>query len=52
MNPFLNEYDTPYGVPPFDKIKTTDYIPAVDAGIQQQLKEIDAIVKSKKKPYF
>ena len=52
MNPFLNEYDTPYGVPPFDKIKTADYIPAFEAGIQQQLDEVDAIVKSKKKPDF
>ena len=52
MNPFLNNYDTPYGVPPFDKIKTTDYIPAFEAGIRQQLDEIEAIVKSGKKPDF
>ena len=52
MNPFLNEYDSSYGVPPFDKIKNTDYVPAYEAGIQQQLEEIDAIVNSKKKPDF
>ena len=52
MNPFLNEYRTPYGVPPFDEIKNTDYIPAFEAGIEQQLAEIDAIVQSKKKPNF
>jgi len=52
MNPFLNEYRTPYGVPPFDQIKNTDYIPAFEAGIQQQLDEIDAIVTSKKKNTF
>ena len=52
MNPFLNEYKTPYGVPPFDEIKIADYIPAFEAGIQQQLEEIDAIVNSKKKPDF
>jgi len=52
MNPFLNEYTTPYGVPPFDQIKITDYIPAFEAGIRQQLDEIGAIVKSKKKPNF
>ena len=52
MNPFLNEYNTPYGVPPFDKIKTTDYVPAFEAGIRQQLDEIEAIVKSKKKSDF
>lgn len=52
MNPFLNEYATPYGVPPFDQIKNTDYVPAFKAGIQQQLDEINAIVNSKKKPDF
>ena len=52
MNPFLNDYTTPYGVPPFDVIKITDFIPAYEAGIQQQLSEIEAIVQSKKKPDF
>jgi peptidyl-dipeptidase Dcp len=52
MNPFLNEYDTPYGAPPFEQIKNSHYIPAFEAGIQQQLDEIDAIVNSKKKPDF
>ena len=52
MNPFLNEYATPYGVPPFDQIKNTDYIPAYEAGIQQELDEIDLIVNNKKKPDF
>ena len=52
MNPFLNEYNTPYGVPPFDQIKHADYIPAFEAGIQQKLDEINAIVKSKKKSDF
>ena len=52
MNPFLNEYDAPYGAPPFDKIKLSDYIPAFEKGIQQQLDDIDAIVNSKKKPNF
>ena len=51
-NPFMNEYKTPYGVPPFNKIKTSDYIPAFEAGIQQQLEDIDAIVQSDKKPDF
>ena len=35
-NPFLTEWDTPYGIPPFDKIKTSDYIPAIKAGIAEQ----------------
>ncbi len=52
MNPFLNEYNTPFEVPPFDKITNADYIPAFEAGIQEQLDEIKAIVDSKKKPAF
>ena len=33
-NPFLTEWDTPYGIPPFEKILPSDYIPAVKAGIE------------------
>ncbi len=33
-NPFLEEWNTPYGIPPFEKIQLTDYIPAVKAGIE------------------
>ena len=51
-NPFLSEFDTPFGVPPFDKIQISDYMPAFEAGIQQQLDEIDAIVKSRREPDF
>ena len=39
-NPFLTEWDTPYGVPPFDKISMAYYIPAIKAGIKQQEKEL------------
>ena len=52
QNPFLQEWDTPYGIPPFDKIKTSDYIPAIKAGIEQQKAEIDAIVANPEAPTF
>ena len=52
QNPFLQEWNTPYGIPPFDKIKTTDYIPAIKAGIEQQQAEIDAIVANPQAPTF
>ena len=42
-NPFLTEWNTPYGIPPFDEIQVDDYIPAIKEGIAQQQKEIDAI---------
>ena len=51
-NPFLQEWDTPYGIPPFDKITLADYIPAVKAGIEQQEKELQAILDNKETPTF
>lgn len=51
-NPFVTEWDTPYGVPPFDKIKNEHYLPAFEEGIRQQLEEIDAICNNKEKPTF
>lgn len=51
-NPFLAEWDTPYGIPPFDKIQIDDYIPAIKAGIGQQQKEIDAITANPEAPTF
>ncbi len=51
-NPFLAEWDTPYGIPPFEKIKTGDYIPAIEEGIRQQNEEIEAIVNCADAPTF
>lgn len=43
-NPFLHEFQTPYGVPPFDVLKIEHYKPAILAGIDEQNKNIEAIV--------
>ena len=51
-NPFLEEWDTPYGIPPFEKIQLTDYIPAVKAGIEEQNKELEAILNNQDAPTF
>lgn len=51
-NPFLEEWNTPYGIPPFDDIQLSDYIPAVTAGIEQQKKELDAILANPDAPTF
>ena len=51
-NPFLEEWKTPYGIPPFDKITLADYIPAVKAGIEQQEKELQAILDNPDAPTF
>ncbi len=52
QNPFLSEWDTPYGIPAFDKIQNCDYIPAVKAGIKQQKAEIEAIIANPQTPDF
>ena len=52
QNPFLTEWDTPYGIPPFGEIQTEDFIPAIQAGIEQQNKEIEAVVANTEEPTF
>ena len=51
-NPFLVEWNTPYGMPPFEEIKTGHYLPAVNSGIEQQNAEIQAIVDNPDAPTF
>ena len=51
-NPFLQEWDTPYGIPPFDQITLADYIPAIKEGIAQQEKELKAILDNPDAPTF
>lgn len=43
-NPLLEDWDTPFGTPPFDKIESEHYLPALRAGMMEQKKEIGAIV--------
>ena len=51
-NPFLAEWDTPYGIPDFTKVQEQHYIPAIEYGIQQQQSEIDAIISNTEAPTF
>lgn len=51
-NPFLAEYTTQFEIPPFDQIKTEHYLPALKAGIEEQNKEIEAIVNNSEAPTF
>lgn len=46
-NPLLQDYTTPYEIPPFDEIKNEHFLPAFKSGIEQQLNEIDAITGNK-----
>lgn len=52
MNPFFEAYNTPFEVPPFDKIKNEHFAPALREGITQQQAEIDAIVNNSEEPTF
>ena len=52
MNPFLNDYDTPYQIPPFEKIQFSHYEPAFEEGMKQHLEEIEAIASNSEKPTF
>jgi peptidyl-dipeptidase Dcp len=51
-NPFLVAYQTPFEVPPFDKIDTTDYMPAFVEGMKQEKEDIDRIINNTEEPTF
>jgi peptidyl-dipeptidase Dcp len=51
-NPFYAASTLPFGAPPFDKIKDGDYQPAIEAGMAQQLAEIDKIANNPAPPTF
>lgn len=51
-NPFFSEYNTPYGVPPFDEIKFEHYRPAFLKGMEEEMKEIEAICSNSEEPTF
>ena len=51
-NPFMEEYNTPYGVPPFNKITTPDFVPAFQEGMKQQQQAVRAIYRQRSVPTF
>jgi peptidyl-dipeptidase Dcp len=52
QNPFYAASTLPFEAPPFDKIKDSDYQPAIDAGMAEQLKEVEAIANNSAPPTF
>ncbi|URQ67268.1 M3 family metallopeptidase [SAR86 cluster bacterium] len=52
MNPFLNEYQTPFQIPPFEAIKFSHYEPAFIQGMKEHLEEIDVIANNTEAPTF
>src|SRR5258708_19693559 len=51
-NPFYAPSTLPFHAPPFDKIKDEDYQPAIEAGMAEQLSEIQAIADNPPPPTF
>ena len=51
-NPFAKESPLPYLAPEFDKIKDADFQPALEAGMREQMKEMEAIANNTDEPTF
>ena len=51
-NPFFRKSTLPFQAPHFDKVKDADYKMAIDAGMKQQIAEIDAIANNPKAATF
>ncbi len=51
-NPLLKEWDTPFGVPPFEQIKTEDYLPALEKAMEIHRGEIELLERCGDDPDF
>jgi peptidyl-dipeptidase Dcp len=51
-NPFFTDWDTPFGMPPFDRIRPEHFPAAFDRGMDEQIAEIAAIVAAPAPPSF
>ncbi|WP_338664964.1 M3 family metallopeptidase [Pararoseomonas sp. SCSIO 73927] len=51
-NPLLTPWDTPFGLPPFDRIRPEHFVPAFEAAMAEHLEEIAAIGADPAEPGF
>ncbi len=51
-NPFFSKFNTPFEVPPFDRIKPEHFKPAYLKGFEEQNRKIDEIVNNQSDPTF
>lgn len=51
-NPFFEDWNTPFGVPPFDRIEESHYMPAFHKAMEEHNREIDNIVHNSEPPTF
>lgn len=52
INPFFQDWTTEYEVPPFMDIKNEHYMPAFKKGMEDNLAEIEVIIKNTEAPTF
>lgn len=52
QNPLLAEWNTPYGIPPFELVKAEHYMPAFEAAMADEMAEIKAIITNPEAPTF
>src|SRR2546428_7658781 len=51
-NPLQKKGALPYPSPPFDKIKDAHFVPAIEAGMREQLKEVALVANNSEIPTF
>ncbi|MCT4558232.1 MAG: M3 family metallopeptidase [Pelagimonas sp.] len=51
-NPLLSNWETPFGLPPFDAIKDADFAPAFDQAMQADLQEVAKVADNPDAPTF
>ncbi|HPM19241.1 MAG TPA: M3 family metallopeptidase, partial [Bacteroidales bacterium] len=51
-NPFFSDYDTPYNVPPFEKIMARHYMPAFEKGMEEGRMDIRRLINNREEPNF
>jgi peptidyl-dipeptidase Dcp len=51
-NPLLQSWDTPFGIPPFERVRPEDFVPALEAAMHAHRNEIDAIATCSEAPTF
>lgn len=51
-NPFFSSYNTPFNVPPFDKIMAKHYMPAFEKGMAEGREAMEKIARNKETPTF
>ncbi len=52
QNPFFETWTTPFGLPPFDRIRPEHFAPAFDHGMAENIGEIEAITADPDEPTF